>query len=966
MENKDVQVYPETKDTACQNVAITDTIETQSENETTEQYIQATTSVTDMPIQTEPPTDGTESQTDLVWVSRLSSSDVPPPAPHILDTELQHMEAQTTDIDEPPLPNEKVCQTDPVTIIIGDASFLVEKLKVYSEENQVEVTEETQPLNDYSSEHGEPSVQETYEENTPPKQQDSEYPTQQDYDELGCPQLPITSVQHPVCTKFSTMSQQSAPKSKQRNSPTASKVNHQGDTPTTVKAGTFSCPLCDHSSGDAASLYNHLHSTHDCPKTSGRKGRSRCDRTIIVADDGSKVTSLKYFNENKRRVIENTPKSNELNSWRKDIRNEENKPSKIGLRVNKTPAGLANDNKRVFVCQYCPKLFSKSSSLYVHMQNSHRFQPSKLALGRPSKGIGRAKLIQPQHASSSGIRVQNGSAHVVNTTPATSVPVSINESFDHEKQIPLVVTSEAGDSTANIKNQCEQVRFVYSDQVQQASHTENVCQPTTQVYTHSSTSPATYRMPESQAEHTRFVTCHRSQITGPVRIRGVQEAILNTIPGDSMLQPAGSGRGLERNTEVQTYTTEFSQQNNQVQHIMDGKQVPVVQLPHKQGNIIYGQHGEQTVQIQYESEVEQVHNYVPHQQVQEHVEVHKHNTEYIYVQQGGNMTSEQQAHNMLVPQHAVSYVQLQGPDNNVQYTMANPQIEGVGPVQQPQHIQLVQHGDRYVAVPVQPSNLQHVQGTIRDVHMLAQTETSTQSIKVEKHTHPTEDMVVEQLIPQPSEQHAPIHSTEYTIESQPIELTDASQSTEQPYLPPSYKQTQPEEQIIAQTTASKEPIIQKVVLQEKHILQHVVSLPSQSIPQKAASLPAQSIHQRVSPPPAQSIPQQVSPPPSLQLSCPGTADEDGDTALVVCEEPTDTQETKPIVSTQQPNHCQQKTYSTHITRTKTNEFLVPSRTSRSKTLRVGDCNNTGNTNARKRTTSFKQQTPLTKIARSEK
>ena len=712
MDSKDIQVVPDVNEMGCQIAVGTDTAIMQTDWCSCDQSVQAVMSASNAPTQTDLNHELAETQTDLVWVGNLQKSTACPNEGLPLTQEAGTATLVNTSIgcdvpDEIPvhdeaftpvkdsdmvqenqaLTDEKTCQTDPVTIIIGDASFLVEKLKVYSEENQVEVTEETQGL---------------HEEAIAPEEihypEDIKTPSNTSQPEPG-PHAVITPVHRPD-TGSRNPPQQSTTlphtPTSQMNPIAANLRNQIGDSNTpqqeselrvrppspTQKPGTFSCPFCDHSAQDAASLYTHLHSTHDCPKTSSRRGKSRCDKTLIVGEDGSAVTSLQY-NERRSEAEQKLPKTGELNTWRKRIKNDENVLNVPRVVAKKTNVKTI-ENKRAFACQHCPKLFTKSAALYVHMENSHRFQPNK-QVGRPLKTtehlISKSTLMGMNQP---GIRVQNGSSVANNASQPQSQPVHVQA----PKPASTFVADKNNAGVTHVTSEGQQVMYVYADDA------SNVSQPVEQ----GSTAPTVLEHSIVQlAPGVPYITEPPGR---RIRTRGGATGVL----------PRAAQLPGTESENVQVYTTEVLDPAAQPMTVIKEQAVPTLQYAHSQQVTEYVHNDAQPLQLQYAPESQYATNtqytteprYVTQQVHIEQEQVpqvdNSQETEYIYVQNAetGAHTWQQvanvatlhsnvqvtetgaayQTSTVPVIQQVGSHIQMQQADGEVQHATVLTQPQG--------------------------------------------------------------------------------------------------------------------------------------------------------------------------------------------------------------------------------------------------------------------------------------------------
>ena len=342
--------------------------------DTSEEGIQATPDAVDCIQQTEEDsTISVETQTEMVWVSNLQveqsneSTDldlIPTEEPlnetsenvatqeYSEGTQVHQQETEiSSELVKSSAYSEKIVQTDPVTIIIGDASFLVEKLRVYSEENQVEVTEETQTIE----------------------------------------QPQNTSYTNSMNKNTSTYEDETIPEAKEEKPKSVPQLKQEVNNKIhSCETKLFSCPYCDHSASDAAALYTHLHNTHDCPRSTKNKGKLRSLNTIVIDSDGKRTTGAK-LNEKIRRSVEAAKTEGSLNEWRKKLNHKKNGGNHSNkISTNSSSSGLDSDTgKRAFACQHCSKLFTKSSALYVHLQNGHRSLTHRQRYTKPAESVSR-------------------------------------------------------------------------------------------------------------------------------------------------------------------------------------------------------------------------------------------------------------------------------------------------------------------------------------------------------------------------------------------------------------------------------------------------------------------------------------------------------------------------------------------------------------------------------------------------
>ena len=398
----------------------------------------------------------TEAQTNLVWIFGLTQApepeeeeqvekapavppvipeggDIPPddavptgPAvgkvdqqSHIIQggpVEPQNMEIpQGTEISEDG-DTQKGIQTDPVTIIIGDSSFLVNKLKVYAQREMRFM--EGGKRRGRGRGGVRPGQLRSNEDGPPPLMAQGDMPSREGDDK----DMPVLNAERTPggagAVKKMPMSAPPAatrrPFTGLRHRTSPQDISDICKTP--EKKGRFNCPFCPSVFNDSAALYKHLHATHGSPRASNRRRRRK--GTILIAEDGTLITDdgtieipplkkdvdmgpiranntqksqaaiLHEQHVAKMQAIANTNKINSEKRFGKAAQQEREvvangtTTAQDVIQVSETPLM----GKRAFSCPICPKLFTKSSALYIHLQNTHKAErhKSKPASARPS------------------------------------------------------------------------------------------------------------------------------------------------------------------------------------------------------------------------------------------------------------------------------------------------------------------------------------------------------------------------------------------------------------------------------------------------------------------------------------------------------------------------------------------------------------------------------------------------------
>ncbi len=392
---------------------------------------------------------------------------------------------------------EEWVQTDPVTIIIGDSSTLLQRLASVNN-NTEPATTNKRPARKGS---GRPPTKRQMQSGEAPKD-DAENIKDKDVP-MKVSREVANGVSHRVIQRQST--QNGSKKGNKRDSDTSIRSqspqtessvvdqSHMGrqkqifinniklvdeymhtpeqHTEQTRPKPQFDCPLCSATFYDSPTLYKHIRENHGCPKTSARK--SKRAGTIIVDDEGSmnivgKKGNLHELNEkNIKKYVSHVSRSRALKNFRKrtqkekegalanakilndtlevqedEVRDEEFDALKFKANTRQTileiePDGIDDPNvtlqggyndttsvpktltatgrrnmttvtkfhqhtsttvtneesvmqrsngtkvetiydklseaaNRQFNCPYCPRLFKKSSELYIHLQKPHR------------------------------------------------------------------------------------------------------------------------------------------------------------------------------------------------------------------------------------------------------------------------------------------------------------------------------------------------------------------------------------------------------------------------------------------------------------------------------------------------------------------------------------------------------------------------------------------------------------------
>ncbi len=314
---------------------------------------------------------------------------------------------------------EKHVQTDPVTIIIGDSSFLVKKLERYAnKEPSVRMLDSARrggrrvatrggrlhrpvPPAPPHLQHGMPGDLEGPPELMPeltdgvPDEQRGEMPILAVEDEELKP-LEIKPEFKPVVRQRG--GHRAGPS--RHYSHIRPKPLEKKDLTPVSKKGRFNCPFCTLMFNESALLYKHLQATHGTPRASNRRARRK--GTIIITPDG-------------QRIVENGGPARKPISPRRSYKPVQISPSSAGYlndelmpgETREATVGMVENGavsqemmdvietpllgRRAFSCPFCPKTFTKSSALYVHLQNSHKAERNRIR--SPRSGTSRYKII---------------------------------------------------------------------------------------------------------------------------------------------------------------------------------------------------------------------------------------------------------------------------------------------------------------------------------------------------------------------------------------------------------------------------------------------------------------------------------------------------------------------------------------------------------------------------------------------
>ncbi len=267
-----------------------------------------------------------EAQTTLVWVTGLQQSEdeeiaataiaapsvgtstevlAPPPLeeqPPPLEAPVLEPEAPPPTI-EPQKPGvvtvieDKFVQTDPVTIIIGDSSFLVDRLKDYAGGGSPPKRKPPPPRPPGMTPPG-MRMKRIKQEQGPPEltpaigvPQASGANTNFEHQEMpvlaaeGTPQRNYKP-RHPL-KKMKLEGAGDALESPSAYTSLRPKPLGASDLKAENVKGRFNCPYCPETFTESVELYKHLAAHHNLPKAINRRARRR--GTIIITDDGQQV-----------------------------------------------------------------------------------------------------------------------------------------------------------------------------------------------------------------------------------------------------------------------------------------------------------------------------------------------------------------------------------------------------------------------------------------------------------------------------------------------------------------------------------------------------------------------------------------------------------------------------------------------------------------------------------------------------
>lgn len=326
---------------------------------------------------------------------------------------------------------QKGIQTDPVTIIIGDSSFLVNKLKVYAQREMRFMEGGNKRGGARGRGKGRGRGKSIYSPGPPPLTSPGDtIPIPED--DKGMPVLNAESTPRGTAaeTKRTPMSAPPAPRRpftglRHRTSP--QDIKEICKTP--EKKGRFNCPFCTLVFQDSATLYKHLREEHGSPRASNRRRRRK--GTILIAEDGSLITDdgtieipplkkdlpigpirannikksrsailheqhmakMKGLDIERKRKLDHGESPEQIEHMMADERQQQLALSLEEEQVEQDDLTeedqevVANGStapetiqiaetplmgQRAFSCPFCPKLFTKSSALYIHLQNAHK------------------------------------------------------------------------------------------------------------------------------------------------------------------------------------------------------------------------------------------------------------------------------------------------------------------------------------------------------------------------------------------------------------------------------------------------------------------------------------------------------------------------------------------------------------------------------------------------------------------